>query len=53
MLVVAGGAGNFTGLFKSSGWPTNGFVTKKIELPADWNKLVAKYRNIVPTYARY
>jgi hypothetical protein len=41
-------------------WPGAGAVitcrgktTAKIELPANWNKLVAKYKNIVPTYALY
>jgi hypothetical protein len=29
------------------------WVTKKIELPANWDKLVAKYRDIVPNYMRY
>ena len=31
----------------------NDFVTKKIELPANWDKLVAKYRNVVPVYEKY
>ena len=30
-----------------------GWVTKRIELPANWDKLVEKYRDIVPTYVRY
>ena len=41
-------------------WPGSGAIvtgrgstTAKIELPANWNKLVAKYKNIVPTYALY
>jgi hypothetical protein len=49
MIVVAGAE-----------WPGNGVVitgrgkaTMKIELPANWDKLVAKYKNIVPTYALY
>jgi hypothetical protein len=29
------------------------FVTKKIHLPANWKKLVAKYRTMVPAYERY
>jgi hypothetical protein len=33
--------------------PWHNFVTKKIELPANWGKLVAKYKNLVPTYAKY
>jgi hypothetical protein len=49
MIIVAGGD-----------WPGNGVVItgrgktiSKIELPANWDKLVAKYKNIVPTYALY
>jgi hypothetical protein len=41
-------------------WPGCGAVVSgrgstivKIELPANWSQLVAKYRNIVPTYALY
>ena len=41
-------------------WPGNGVVitgrgktTTKIELPANWDKLVAKYKNLVPAYALY
>ena len=26
---------------------------EKMEFPKDWDKLVAKYKNMVPTYARY
>jgi len=28
-----------------------GWITKKIELPANWDQLVKKYKDIVPTYA--
>jgi hypothetical protein len=27
--------------------------TQKIELPKDWDKLVKKHRDLVPTYAKY
>jgi hypothetical protein len=27
--------------------------TEKIELPANWDKLVARYKNVVPNYIRY
>jgi hypothetical protein len=55
MIVVAGGAGTWYGLFKSSGGGIlgNDFVSKKIELPKNWNELTAKYKNLVPTYVRY
>jgi hypothetical protein len=29
------------------------FVSKKIQLPANWNKLVNKYKSIVPSYLLY
>lgn len=55
MLVVAGGTGAFMGILRCVGGIGfgNSFVTKKIELPVNWDKLVAKYKNIVPTYAKY
>ena len=55
IVVVAGGPGAFIGRLASAGGATmgNSFVTKTIELPANWDKLVARYKNVVPTYARY
>ena len=58
IIVVAGGPGVFMGLLTSAGGAPmgsfgNDFVSRKIELPANWDKLMAKYKNIVPTYARY
>ena len=47
-ILVVGGMGSWVGLL--SGGQT---VIEKIELPANWDKLVAKYKNVVPTYARY
>jgi hypothetical protein len=47
-IIVAGGMGSWVGLL-SGGSPK----TEKIELPANWAELVAKYKNIVPTYAKY
>ena len=50
-VIVAGGPGPcWMGLLKSFGGKG---VTRKVELPADWGKLVAKYRDIVPAYSRY
>jgi hypothetical protein len=53
MIVVAGGPGAWIGLLRSAGGWENSFVTKKIDLPRNWDKLVAKYKNVVPTYAGY
>jgi hypothetical protein len=50
-VIVAGGPGPcWMGMLKAFGGKG---VTQKIELPANWDKLVAKYKNLVPTYARY
>jgi hypothetical protein len=49
-VLVAGGAGAlFTKLITGG----TGWVTKKIRLPSNWDKLVAKYRDMVPNYLRY
>jgi hypothetical protein len=53
MIVVAGGPGAWIGLLRSAGGWENNFVTRKIDLPRNWDKLVAKYKNVVPTYAGY
>ncbi len=49
-VLVAGGAG---ALFTKLVTGGTGWVTKKIRLPSNWNEIVAKYRDIVPTYLRY
>jgi len=52
MVLVAGGPG---GLYIASGawiqWQE--YVIKKIELPKAWDKVVAKYKNMIPIYAKY
>jgi hypothetical protein len=53
MIVVAGGPGAWIGMLRSAGGWENSFVTKKIDLPRNWDKLVAKYKNIVPSYNGY
>jgi hypothetical protein len=53
MIVVAGGPGAWIGLLRSAGGWENSFVTRKIDLPRNWDKLVAKYKSIAPTYAGY
>jgi hypothetical protein len=52
-VIVAGGPGNFMGLFAASWFPGCEFVTQKVDLPANWDKLVKKYKDIVPTHVRY
>lgn len=47
-IFVAGGWGSWTAVM-SGGTPH----TEKIELPANWDRLAAKYKNVVPAYLRY
>jgi hypothetical protein len=53
MILVAGGPGAWIGLLRSAGGWENSFVTRKIELPRNWDKLVAKYKDVIPTYVSY
>ena len=53
MIVVAGGPGAWIGLLRSAGGWENSFVTRKIDLPRNWDRLVAKYKNVIPTYVGY
>jgi hypothetical protein len=55
MILVAGGPGSFIALLRSAGpgFFENALVTKKIELPRNWDKLVAKYKNVKPNYELY
>jgi hypothetical protein len=53
ILVVAGGPGTWMGAYRSAGGFENDFVTKKIQLPKNWDSLVAKYKNLVPVYEKY
>jgi hypothetical protein len=53
MIVVAGGPGSFMALLRSVGGFGNALVTKKIELPKNWDKLVAKYKDLKPNYEKY
>jgi hypothetical protein len=48
-IYVFGGFGSWLGIV------TGGAVvnTEKVELPANWARLVQKYRDVVPSYARY
>lgn len=52
-VIVAGGPGSFIA-HAIGGGPTPGqSEIQKIELPANWKKLVNKYRGIVPNHVRY
>jgi hypothetical protein len=53
VVVVAGGPGTWMGAYRSAGGFENDFVTRKIELPKNWDSLVAKYKNLVPVYEKY
>ncbi len=46
---VLGGFGSWMGFLQGGPAP----MTIKVELPKDWAQLVKKYKNVVPTYARY
>jgi hypothetical protein len=48
-IYCVGGFGSWMGFLQGGPRP----VTVKAELPKGWDKLVAKYRNIVPSYVRY
>ena len=53
-IIVAGGVSVMLGLFVGAGERSGGdWVTKKVELPPNWDKLVAKYKDVVPTYVLY
>jgi len=53
MILVAGGPGAWMGLRWSLGGFENGLVAKRIEPPKNWDKLAAKYKNIVPDCGKY
>jgi hypothetical protein len=55
MILVAGGPGSFIALLRSAGpgFFENSLVTKKIELPKNWDKVVAKYKDLKPNYEKY
>jgi hypothetical protein len=40
-------------IVKIIGGIQNDVVTKKIELPRNWDKLAAKYKDVVPAYVPY
>jgi hypothetical protein len=52
-IIVAGGPGAFIAQVVGGGATPGLKQIQKIELPANWGNLVARYRDIVPVYARY
>ena len=52
-IIVAGGPGAFIGMLMPAVLHVAGKMMEKVTLPANWNKIVAKYKDIVPTYLRY
>ncbi|MFC2051921.1 hypothetical protein ACFLT4_04255 [Chloroflexota bacterium] len=52
-IVVSGKFSSYVGLAMGIFWPGFKFITKKVDLPANWGQLVEKYKHIAPTYARY
>jgi hypothetical protein len=52
-IIVAGGPGAFIAHAAGGGATPGKKQTQKIDLPKNWDKLVATYKNVVPTYAKY
>jgi hypothetical protein len=52
-IVIAGGPLSSMGLYGGDHFDVQTWVTTKIQLPAHWDKLVAKYKNVVHNYAFY
>jgi hypothetical protein len=57
-ICVAGGPGSFMAVLTSVGGGNvgtfvNDYVSRKIELPSNWDELVNKYNKLVPNHLRY
>jgi hypothetical protein len=52
-IIVGGGPGAFIAHIVGGGATPGRKEIQKIELPKNWDRLVAKYKNVVPTYAKY
>lgn len=48
-IYVFGGYGSWVGLLNGG----SDITTEKVDLPANWDKLVQKYKDVVPNYIRY
>ncbi len=52
-VIVGGGPGAFIAHLAGGGATPGKKEIQKIDLPKNWEKLVAKYKNLVPNYVRY
>jgi hypothetical protein len=52
-VIVGGGPGAFIAHLAGGGATPGKKEIQRIDLPKNWDKLVAKYKNVVPTYAKY
>jgi hypothetical protein len=52
-VIVGGGPGAFVAHLIGGGATPGKKEIQKIELPKNWDKLVAKYKNLVPVYIKY
>jgi hypothetical protein len=52
-IVVSGKYSSYLGIAMGYFMPETTFATRKVKLPQNWKHLVAKYRDLVPTYVRY
>jgi hypothetical protein len=52
-IIVGGGPGAFVAHLIGGGATPGKKEIQKIELPKNWDKLVAKYKSLVPVYAKY
>jgi hypothetical protein len=52
-IIVGGGPGAFIAHLSGGGATPGKKEIQKIELPKNWAKLIAKYKNVVPNYAKY
>jgi hypothetical protein len=52
-IVVGGGPGAFVAHLIGGGATPGKKEIQKIEMPKNWDKLVAKYKNLEPVYAKY
>lgn len=52
-IIVGGGPGAFIAHLVGGGATPGKKEIQKIEFPKNWDKLVAKYKNMVPVYAKY